>query len=64
MTRPTFEMKIQAIAPDYELCMVTIRDQYRVESRWMLPTGKLSDEEIEKLFEAHKHASQAQTGRN
>lgn len=62
--KTNLEMNLQSVAPDYELLMVTIRDTFQVESKWLLPAGRLSSGDIETLTLLHVCFSQGTTRRN
>ena len=57
--------EIQQMAPDYHVVLITLRDQYGIESRWMVPVGEpLSSDELECLRIIHVRGSQGETRRN
>lgn len=57
-------VQIQQIAPDYESIMVTISDQYEVETKWMFPAQPITSEELLILNRIHVALSQGKTRRN
>ena len=57
-------MDIQAIAPEYEMTLITIRDRFEVQTKWMLPAGPLAGGDIEILQLLHVRFSQQTTKRN
>ena len=65
MTLTDLEMNIQPVAPDYQVSMVTIRDRYGVQTRWMVNSGqKLETGDLETLTLMHVRFSQGSTRRN
>jgi hypothetical protein len=57
--------EIQQMAPDYHVILISLRDQYGIESRWMVPNGEpLSSDELEMLRILHVRGSQGETRRN
>jgi hypothetical protein len=58
-------MDIQAVAPEYRMAMVTLRDRFEVETKWMVPAvPPLAIGDIEILQLLHVRFSQGTTRRN
>lgn len=65
LTPATHHIDIQAIAPDYEFILITIRDGFGIESRWLTPADRhIGKEGLEALIQHHIRASQSETRRN
>ena len=63
MITTDLHLDIQAIAPNYELALITIKDRYQVQTRWMMP-AQSDHERIEKAILLHIRYSQGVTARN
>lgn len=58
------ETTCQSIAPDYELLLITVKDKFEVETKWLLPAEPAGNGDIETIALMHVRFSQGTTRRN